>query len=169
MTIAPGGDVRAQSNAGSGRGVSVDSLASPDEPSNLLPRIEERRNQKDSLFSVSPLGSLRESIDEANQKLYDATGMKLGAAIAHVFQGITEALPGEDDLGTATTMELVGTWDLIDKGEPTLGQMVVHWQGRWDYGTTGPEAIGTNSLGSVIGTADTFDEYDPTFILRNLY
>lgn len=145
------------------------SLDNPNEPSNLLPRIEERGTQKDSLFAVSPLGRLRDGTAQAKQDLYDATSLKLGFAITHLFQWISEALPGEDTSGTATTTDLVGAWHLINKGEPTLGQVVAHVQGRWDYGTTGPEELGTVSLGSAIGTADTFAAYTPTFILRNLY
>jgi hypothetical protein len=66
-------------------------------------------------------------------------------------------------------LDLVGSWDLIDRGEPTQGQAVFHVQGRWDYGTTAPEDLGTVSLGSLLGTANTFASYTPTFILRNLY
>lgn len=147
----------------------MDSLDDPEEPSNLLLRIEERGTQKGSLFSASPLGWLHESTDQAKQDLYDATGFKLGFDLTHLFQGLSDALPGEDSWGTATTTNLLGSWDLIDKGQPTLGQAVFHVQGRWDYGTTGPEDLGGASLGSLLGTANTFAEYTPTFILRNLY
>jgi len=66
-------------------------------------------------------------------------------------------------------MDLLGTWGLINKGEPTEGQVVFHVQSRWDYGTTAPENLGSRSLGSIIGTADTFSENDDLFIMRNLY
>jgi hypothetical protein len=42
-------------------------------------------------------------------------------------------------------------------------------EGRFDYGTRGPEDLGTFSLGSLIGTSDSFSKYSPAFILRNLY
>jgi hypothetical protein len=148
----------------------VDSLTdNPSDPSNILPRIEERDTPMESLFSVSPLGWLREASGQARQDLYDATSLKLGLTIQHVFQGITDALPGQDQWGTASTTDLVAAWDLIDKGEPTVGQLLAHVQGRWDYGTTGPEDLGTFSLASVIGTADAYSAYTPTFILRNLF
>ena len=50
----------------------LNSLDDPNDPSNLLPRIEEKRIQKDSLFPASPLGWLHESTDQAEQDLYDA-------------------------------------------------------------------------------------------------
>ena len=111
----------------------------------------------------------KRSTAQAKQDLYDATGLTLGFTLTHLFQGLSEALPGEDQWGTAATTNLLGSWDLIDKGEPTLGQAVFHVQARWDYGTTGPEDLGFTSLGSAIGTADTFAEQTPTFVLRNLY
>jgi hypothetical protein len=61
------------------------------------------------------------------------------------------------------------SWHLLNKGTPTMGELVVHGQGRWDYGTRGPEELGTFSMGTVIGTADTFSSYTPTFILRNVF
>lgn len=146
-----------------------DRLGNLTDPSTLLPKIDERRAQKDSVFSVSPLGWLHNSTGKAKDKLYDATGLKLGLVFTHAFQALSERIDDEDDLGTATTMDLIGTWDLINKGESTLGQMVFHVQSRWDYGTTGPEDLGATSLGSVIGTADTFSEYEQTFVVRNLY
>jgi len=137
-------------------GVHQESIGGPDEPSNLLRRIEERNTEKDSLLPVSPLGWLHDSTTQAKQDLYDATGLNLGFTMTHVFQWISEALPGEDTWGTATTTNLVGNWDLIDKGEATLGQAVFLVQGRWDYGTTGPQDLATFSLGSLLGTANTF-------------
>ena len=150
-------------------GAQINSLDDPDEPSNLLPRIQQRGTQKDSLFPVSPLRGLHDITDKAKQDLYEATGLKLGATIVHLFQGLSDALPDQDKAGMNTNFDLVGGWDLIDKGEPTQGQAVFHVQGRWDYGTTAPEDLGTVSLGSLLGTANTFSAYTPTFILRNLY
>jgi len=166
ITVTVAGIAQAGPGAGSPSG---DQLGDPTEPSALLPLIDERRTHKDSLFPVSPLGWLHESTDQAKQDLYEATGLKLGAAIAHVFQGLSEAIDDEDETGTATTLDLLGTWDLINRGKPTQGQVVFHVQSRWDYGTTGPEELGSTSLGSILGTADTYSEYSRLFVLRNMY
>ena len=146
-----------------------DSFDDPTDPSYLLPLIDERKAQRDSLFGVSPLGKVRDETEILKQELYDATGIKLGILLGHVFQKVTDSLPGQDEAGTATVLHMLGSWDLINKGKPTLGQLVFHVEGRWDYGTTGPEELGTNSLGSAIGTADTFAKYSPAFLLRDLY
>ena len=154
----------AQSDTGRASG-----LGNPTESSNLLSSIGERRDQKDSLIPVSPLGTVREGMGEVNEGLYNTFGLKFGMVFTHAFQKVTDALPGQDDVGTATTADFLASWGLIDKGGPYLGQAIAHVQGRRNYGTTGPEALGFNSLGSAIGTADTFDEYQPdTFVLRNL-
>jgi hypothetical protein len=146
-----------------------DSLGNPTEPAILLPDIEDRNTEKDAVFSTSPLGWLHDGADRAKQAIEDATGLKLGAVYAQVFQGITDSIDNQDNTGTASTLDLLGTWGLINKGQPTEGQVVFHAQSRWDYGTTGPENLGARSLGSVIGTADTFSENDDLFIMRNLY
>lgn len=169
VAMATTGVSHAGSNVDAHSGVHQESLDDPEEPSNLLPRIEERRTQKDSLLPVSPLGWLHDSTDKAKQDLYDATGLNLGFTLTHLFQWLSEALPGEDTWGTATTTNLVGNWDLINKGEATLGQAVFLVQGRWEYGVAAPEDLGPVSLGSLLGTANSFAAYTPTFILRNLY
>ena len=145
------------------------SLDDPEDPLNLLARIRQRGTEKESLFPASPLLGFHNSTDKAKQELYEATGLELGATLVHLFQGLSDALPGEDHWGTNTNLDLLGSWDLINKGEPTQGQAVFHVQGRWDYGTTAPEDLATFSLGSLLGTANTFSAYTPTFILRNLY
>jgi hypothetical protein len=151
--------------------VSRDVLGSGSEdPQNLLPEIQERRAEKDSLLPVSPLYRLHEITDWGKKSLSDATGIELGADFTHVFQGLSEALSGADQWGTATTANFAGTWELIARGKPYRGQIFAHGQARWDYGSTGPEELGPTSLGSVIGTANTFAEYHPSqALLRNLY
>lgn len=146
-----------------------DSLGNLSEPSALLPAISERAKQKDSLFPSSPLTSLHENTSRSKEKLYNDTGFKWGFALTHVFQGVTDSLSGTDDTAAATTSDILGMYELIDKGMPTAGKIVAHGQARWDYGSSGPEDLGSTSLGSVIGTADTFSAYSPTVILRNLY
>jgi hypothetical protein len=167
--LAAAGSARADPDVEARGGAQQDGLGGLNDPSTLLPEIDKRGAEKASLFPVSPLGWLHDGTDKAKQALYDATGLKLGAAFAHVFQEITDSIDGEDDVGTATTFDLVGTWGLINRGEPTEGQAVFHVQSRWDYGATGAEDLGSTSLGSIIGTADAYSEYDDTFVLRNLY
>jgi hypothetical protein len=169
MAMGATGAAHAQDDDGARGGESTDSLDGPDEPTRLLRRIEERGAQRDSLLPVSPLGWLRDATGEAKDDLYDATGLKLGTMLAHVFQGISDKIPGEDAWGTATTMDLVAAWHLLHRDEPTVGQLVGHLQMRWDYDTTGPEDLGANSLASAIGTADTFAKYSQLFVYRNLY
>jgi porin len=169
VAMAAAGIAYADPDAEAPGGTRPNSLGGLTDPSTLLPEIDERRTQKDSLFSVAPMRSLLDSTGKAKQDLYDATGLKLGAAIAHVFQGLTDSIGDEDKRGTATTLDLLGTWDLFNKGQSTQAQLVFHVQSRWDYGTMGPEELGSTSLGSIIGTADTYAEYSRTFVVRNLY
>jgi hypothetical protein len=159
------------SQVGSKAEVRSDALGSDlEDPQNLLPRIHERRAEKDSLLPVSPLYWLHELTDWGKKSLSDATGIELGADVTHLFQGLSEALPHEDHWGTATTANLAGSWELISRGEPTRGQLVVHGQARWEYGKPGPEELGPASLGSAIGTANTFSAYQSSpVLLRNLY
>ena len=142
----------------------------PEDPQNLLPAIQERGRQRDSLFPASPLGGLHDSTTQAKDKLYEATGLKLGFAFNHLFQGLSESLPGKDDWGTTSDVDFIGTWELINRGEPTQGQIFFGLEGRWDYGTTGPTDLGPGSLGSLNFTANAFARYQPVFLpVRNLY
>ena len=141
-----------------------------DDPQSLLPEINQRRTEKDSLLPVSPLFWLHDLTDWGKKSLYDSTGIQLGADITHLFQGLSEALPHEDQWGTATTANLAGTWELFAPGKPNHGQLFFHGQARWEYGKPGPEELGPASLGSAIGTANTFSAYQSKpVLLRNLY
>jgi len=141
-----------------------------EDPSNLLSsEIPERRAERESALPVSPLKSLHDATDQAKKALYDATYIDVGLTINHLFQWLSDALPGKDDWGTTTDVDFVGSWALVNRGEPTQGKAYFLVQGRWDYGTTGPQNLGFVSLASAIGTANAFSAYTPTFIMRNFY
>jgi hypothetical protein len=144
-------------------------LNHPDDPQNLLGHIRQRSTQRDSLFPVSPLGWLHDSATQAKQDLYKATDLELGFRFVQLFQGLSESLPGEDRRGTSAQANLVGTWELLNKGKPTQGQFYFDLEGRWDYGTTGPTPLGVAGLGTSIQTANGYAQYSPTFIFRNAY
>jgi hypothetical protein len=141
----------------------------PDDPSNLLSVIKERRTQMDSLFRQSPLHGAHEATDRWKHSLYDASGLELGFAYNQLFQAVSDARDDADSWGTASTVDLVGSWELFNRGKPTQGQLVFGVQGRWNWGTTDPENLGTEALGSLSRPGNTFAEYTPTFLLRNFY
>jgi hypothetical protein len=141
----------------------------PEDPSALALEIEHRISQKDSFFKVSPLKPFHDVIDAARKRLYEKTHFKVGATFAHLFQGLSESLPDTDQWGTATTVGIVGTWGLVHWGKPTQGNLFFKVEGRWNYGTTGPQSLGALGLGSLANTGNTYDAYVPAFILRNFY
>ena len=142
---------------------------SPDDPNVLLSEIEDRRSQKDSIFMVAPLHRLHGASDRWTSDLDKSANLKLGAAFTHVSMWLSESPLGDDEYGAATTLDLLGTWELANVGEPKQGQLFAQVQGRWEYGPPGPESLGPINLGTLIGTANTFGEYVPTFLLRNFY
>jgi len=141
----------------------------PDDPGNLLERIRIREMQREGLIPFSPIQPIRDGFTAFKDAVYDATYLKLGLSFHHVFQGASDVLPGTDDFATSTDVDFVGAWELFNRGEPTQGQLFFGVEGRWDYGTIGPQNIGFASMGTAGGTANSFADYDPTFILRNLY
>jgi hypothetical protein len=145
------------------------SIGSQEDPVNRLNEIQERRQDRDFLIQSDPLKTYRQGLDDWQQSLYDRTGLRLGATLTHVVQGVTDTFPDADDIGVAGTASIVGSWELANRGSPTQGELVFGIEGRWDYGTTGPEALGFESIGSGIGTADTFDKYAPRIILREIF
>jgi porin len=161
-------DAPAGSNNSQGPGMTSD----PRDPVVELQRIVERRTiteTRRSLFATSPLTPLRESVFRAEQRLNDATDIQFGTAFNHLFQQLSESLPGENSFGMSSAMTLVGTWDLYNKGCPNQGELTLGIDGRWGYGVAFPADLGPDSLGSLGFTANQFSEYDPAFIVRNLF
>jgi len=166
-TLTPATANEQGSDSGGGQ---LDAISSdPTDPSNAIDVIQQRNAQRDSLFGVSPLQSLHDAVDQSRDKTYKSKHLKLGLAINHLFQGLSKALPDNDKSGTATDMDIYGTWELTNRGKPNQGSLYFKIQGRWDWGTTGPQNLGFVSLASQIGTANTYSAYTPTFLMRNIY
>jgi porin len=159
-----------EQGTGSSGGGSHSSFSSdPEDPGQMLNGIQERRAQKGSLFPVSPLKPLHDATGKMWDSIYQATHIKLGLNLNHLVQWASDVLPDTDDWGTDTDMDLVASWELINRGKPTQGKLYFHLEGRWDYGTTGPQTIGFSNVAAAGGTANAFSKYDPTFLIRNLY
>ena len=144
-------------------------LSEPTDPSNEIIDIRQRSQERDALIPISPLGFLRKATDGATDAIYDAIKLDLGLSFSHAFQWLTDSLPDQDRWGTATDMDFIARWDVLNAEKPSRGSILFHLEGRWEYGTTGPQNLGFVSLGSAIGTANTFSAYDPTFLVRNSY
>ena len=156
--------------AESGDGVQRSPISSsPDDPQNNLDAIQERRAQRESLFRVSPLKPLHDWTKGAEDALYRSTHLRLGLSLNHLFQWFSDVIPGTKDYGTTTVGQLDGSWEMYNRGKPTQGFLYFRVEGRWDYGTTGPQDLGFVSLGSAGGTANTYSEYIPAVLLRNFY
>jgi hypothetical protein len=139
------------------------------DPTVMLQDMRQRRAQRDSLFKVSPLGPAHASTDQWHDKLYEKTHINAGMSIHHLFQWLSESLPGTDDWGTATDLDITAGWELTNRGEPYQGNLYVHLESRWNWGTTGPMSLGPGSLGMLQSTANTYEKYVPVTIIRNLY
>jgi hypothetical protein len=145
-------------------------LDDPDDPQNQLTIIRERRAQKDALFPVSPLQGLHDRTTQGKENLHEKYGLEPGMNSNTLFQWLGDSLPGTDTWGVATTLDLIATWELVNRGKPNQGQIFGQIEGRWDYGTPGPTNLGPTSLGSLGFTANIFAAYTPTFLpIRNLY
>ncbi len=141
----------------------------PEAPGNVLREVEEAEVEREALFPRSPLGGLRNRTDQAKQTIYEATGFKMGLVLQQVGQGISEVQPGFDNSGTAADLDFVVQRALINRGQTNVGGVYYQLQGRWDYGTTGPQDLGFVSLASAGGTANAWSRYQPTFLTRNFY
>jgi len=145
-------------------------LSNPEDPMNQLPLIRERKAEKDAVFRVSPLQKAHDDTNRWNKALKEKTGLGFGMNSNTTLQALTKTLPGEDGWAIATTIDFVGTWEAINRGKPSKGQVFFQVEGRWDYGTVGPTNLGPNSLGSLGFTANIYAAYVPTFLpFRNLY
>jgi hypothetical protein len=167
------GTARAQdAPTGSGNSQGSDITSDPRDPVVELQRIVARRavsESRPSLFRTSPLTPIREGVLRLENRLDEATDIRFGTAVNHLFQQLSESLPGEDTFGMSSAMTLVGTWDLYNKGCPNQGELTLGIDGRWGYGVAFPADLGPDSLGSLGFTANQFSEYNPSFIVRNLF
>jgi len=138
-----------------------------------LRRIQQRRelirDPGDSLFYTSPLTPLRESIIAAERRVYERTDFKFGASDNHLFQGLGDELPDQDEFGMSSFLILTGTWDGWRKGCPDQGEVTFSLEGRWNYGPPDPVTLGAQGLGTTLFTANPFTTYTPTFLVRNLF
>ena len=126
--------------------------------------------KRDSLFKVCSVQSRFTMVPKDGIKnLKQNAHIDLGTSIHHLFQGLSESLPGTDDWGTATDMDITGSWALTKRGKPTQGSLTMHLETRWNWGTTGPMSLGPQSLGMVQSTGNTYESYVPAMIIRNFY
>ncbi|CTQ55336.1 Carbohydrate-selective porin, OprB family [Roseibium album] len=163
-------DPDAQTATNPNQRIAVGWVASDEDPENLLNRIEDNRTPRRGLIPVSPIQPLRDGYSSAMDKIYEAVGLRLGLSFHTVGQYTSNNVQGTPRHGGATDMDFVGTWELFNRGQPTVGAITFGVEGRWDYGPIGPQNIGFVSVGSAGGTANSFSAYKPpAFILRNLY
>ena len=127
-------DEQGAGSSGVGSGSTFGS--NPEDPSVLLSReIPGRRVERASVLPVSPLKSLHDVTDRAKKDLYEATYIDLGLTINHLFSGSPMRCPARMIGGTTTDADFVGSWALVNRGEPTQGKAYFLVQGR---GTTVP-------------------------------
>ena len=111
-----------------------------------------------------------ESFDAARGGLYKNTGLKLGAFHSSLIQGASTSLPGQDKVGLATITGLYGTWDALQRGDPSAGQVSFGLEARWGYGDLlTPSELGTIGIGSATGTTDPYGATTPAVVLRELF
>ena len=85
--------------------------------------------------------------------IYDKIDLRLGMAFHHVFQWVDPNITDTPDDATATDFDIIGDWRLFKKGEPLEVKLFFNIEGRWDYGTVGPQTLGFLSAGTSGGTA----------------
>lgn len=139
------------------------------DPAVMLENIEQKRAERASLFKVSPLEPAHRATDRWTDKLYDKAHIRGGMSIHHLFQWLSESLPGTDDWGTATDADLIFNWEVGNRGEPYQGSLYFHLESRWNWGATGPQSLGPGSLGMLQNTGNTYEKYVPVSIIRNFY
>ena len=140
--------------------------SAPLDPVVELRRIQTRRvlsNTRYSLFSTSPLTPVRDGWLGFENRVNERSGFQFGTAFNHLFQQLSESF------GMSTNITIVGTKKLWNVGEPNQGEVTLGIDGRWGYGVPFPTDLGPNSLGSLGFTANPYSEYNPAFIVRNLF
>lgn len=126
--------------------------------------------EREALFEPAPWTNFYEGFDAARLKLHEDTGLNLGFFHSSLYQSADTSLPGQDSTGIATITGLYGTWDLVERGNPSAGQLSFGIEARWGYGDhLTPSELGTIGIGSATGTTDPYGETDPKVVLRELF
>jgi hypothetical protein len=160
-------------------------ISDPADPTNLLRSITDPTQERGALIPDYPLKEVHEALSSLSNSLYESTGLRFGLNINHVSQSLAvdrseldsvldeffyDQLIGSQPFGGSTTdLDFILSWDVLNRGKPSVGKIYAHLEGRWDYGTQGPQNLGFQTLRSAQGTANAFSAYEPTFLLRNLY
>ena len=103
------------------------------------------------MFRVSPLQKAHENTNrrkKAPGKRKPA--LEFGMNSNTLIQWLTDVLPDADNSGLATTLDLVGTWAVINRGKPSQGQLL--FSSRRAVGIMerrGPTTLGSAGLGSL--------------------
>ncbi len=158
------GQAAAQTDSASNNG-----FASPDDPSNRVDVHQELR-ERDSIFEPEEWHQFYKALDASRANLHEITGIKLGAFHSTLVQEASDSLPGQDTTGLATITGLYGTWDIVERGDPSAGQISIGVEARWGYdGLLTPSQLGTIGIGSATGTTDPYGATSPNVILRELF
>lgn len=140
------------------------------DPENQLRRREQRETERKGLFKLDPFGPLRKWASKSSDDLFDKTDFRLGTAIHHVFQWVDPNITDTPTWATATDFDVIGDAKLFKKGQPYEVKLFFNIEGRWSYGTIGPQTLGFVSAGTSGGTANSFVPYTPAFLpFRQLY
>lgn len=159
------GNGPSQSDSNSG----TSSLAAPADPVKRVNAHIELR-ERDYLLNSAGLKAFYEWFDAGRGKLYKSTGLKLGGFHSTLFQGANKSFPDQDREAIATISALYGTWDVLEKGDPSAGQISFGVEARWGYGDIlTPSELGSIGIGSATGTTDPYGATTPTFVLRELF
>ena len=122
-------------------------LSNPEDPQNQLPLMRQRRAEKDAVFRVSPLQEAHENKNRRNQARKEKTGFEFGWNSNSLVQVLSETLPDEDDWGAASTLDLVGTWAVLNRAKPSQGQFLFSSRGPLGLWNGGSDESGTGQPG----------------------
>ncbi|KUJ79239.1 hypothetical protein AVO44_08350 [Ruegeria profundi] len=147
----------------------ANSFASPRDSTKRIEATQPRTETK-NFFTWGALENFYEGLDARRAETFKSTGLKVGAFHSTLFQYATRSLPDQDKYGVATITGLYGTWDAVEIGDASAGQISFGLEARWGYGNTlTPSELGIAGIGSAIGTADPYGATTPTLVLRELF
>jgi porin len=161
--------VVSQSSMSPSQRVSLGWVEAPDDPGNQLLQIEHLAARQRGLISLSPIQPLRDGFRTLSDKIYETVHLRLGLSFHTVGQYATNNVQGSPRHGAVSDFDILGTWELFNRGTPTQGEVFFKVEGRWKYGPIGPQDIGFVSLATSGGTANSFSPYYPAFLVRDLY
>jgi len=135
-------------------------------PSSAQGQLEDDDRVKEPAFRFPGIYDAFEPWRDWKKKLKDNYGFSFTGHYASMYQGLSSTVPGGDDSGASGVLRLIGSWELIERGTPNSGSLVVMLDHRHAYNEPVPADL-AGQAGYIGITGTFFNDIGGAVVLLN--